>query len=178
MNSFHHTAVNFIGQNYGARKPKNIKKVLIYTLLLVFGIGEFLGISFYLLGPWLLKAYTNEAEVVGYALVRLSYVCALYALCGIMDVLVGALRGIGYSFIPMITSLLGVCVFRVVWVYTVFAKENSLNSLYISYPISWIVTAALLALCFVILYPSVKKKLEYDLGDLMENEENKKKEHF
>ena len=84
----------------------------------------------------------------------------LYFICGLMDVLVGFLRGIGYSIIPMIVSLIGVCALRVIWIYTVFAQEKTLDSLYISYPISWTVTVITLVLLILYFFPKVKKKLE------------------
>jgi Na+-driven multidrug efflux pump len=77
-----------------------------------------------------------------------------------MDVLVGFLRGIGYSIIPMIVSLIGVCALRVIWIYTIFAQEKTLDSLYISYPISWTVTVITLVLLILYFFPKVKKKLE------------------
>lgn len=166
MNSIHQATLNFTGQNYGAKKYDNIKKTLIYSLILVLVIGESMGILFYLLGPWLLQLYTDSSEVISYALNRMQFVCALYALCGLMDILVGSMRGLGYSFIPMIVSLLGVCAFRVFWVKVIFAKNPTLTSLYISYPISWVITGLVLAICVVVVLFKVKKKFENQVQEV------------
>lgn len=162
MNSVYHSALNFTSQNYGAKKEDNMRKVLLYSLLIVSTIGVVMGVSFYLLGPILSTFYTSEELVIEYAINRMKFVCLLYAICGIMDVLVGFLRGVGYSIIPMIVSLMGVCAFRVIWIFTVFEKHRTLDSLYISYPISWTITVLTLATCILIFYPKVKNKIQED----------------
>ena len=159
MNSVYHGTLNFTSQNYGAKKEENLKKVLIHSLIIVSIIGIIMGISFYLLGPILGQFYTTDAVVIEYARNRMKFVCLLYVLCGVMDVLVGFLRGIGYSMIPMIVSLVGVCAFRIIWIYTVFRSLKTLSSLYISYPISWTITVAVLLACIVAVYPKIKKKI-------------------
>lgn len=162
MNSIHQATLNFTGQNYGAKKYDNIKKTLIYSLILVLVIGEAMGILFYVFGPWLLQLYTNEPVVIDYALNRMKFVCAIYALCGLMDILVGSLRGLGYSFIPMIVSLIGVCAFRVLWVNVVFKNSPTLTTLYISYPISWVITALVLAIGVIVVFNKVKKRFSVE----------------
>ena len=162
MNSIHQATLNFTGQNYGAKKYDNIKKTLIYSLILVLVIGEAMGILFYVFGPWLLQLYTNEPVVIDYALNRMKFVCAIYALCGLMDILVGSLRGLGYSFIPMIVSLIGVCAFRVLWVNIVFKNSPTLTTLYISYPISWVITALVLAIGVIVVFNKVKKRFSVE----------------
>lgn len=160
MNSVYHASLNFTSQNYGAKKEKNMRKVLKYSLIIVTIIGVVMGVSFYLLGPLLGRLYTTDPEVIKYALIKMLFVCMPYAIFGIMDVLVGFLRGIGYSLLAMIVSLIGICVFRVVWIYTVFGHYETLNSLYISYPISWILSVVVLVCCILIVYPKIKRKLE------------------
>lgn len=167
MNSVYQATLNFTSQNYGAKKEDNLKKVLIYSLLIVSVVGIVLGTVFYLLEPVLAKFYTDNPEVIAYALNRMKYVCLLYFICGVMDVLVGFLRGVGYSTIPMIVSLIGVCAFRVIWIFTVFenaknsmiSEIDQLKSLYISYPISWTITVFVLISCILLFYPRIKKKL-------------------
>ena len=167
MNSVYQATLNFTSQNYGAKKEDNLKKVLIYSLLIVSFVGVVLGAVFYLLEPVLAKFYTDNPEVIAYALNRMKYVCLLYFICGVMDVLVGFLRGVGYSTIPMIVSLIGVCAFRVIWIFTVFenaknsmiSEIDQLKSLYISYPISWTITVFVLISCILLFYPRIKKKL-------------------
>lgn len=155
MNSMHQTAVSFTSQNYGARKIHRINKILFLCLILVCMIGVSLGTSAYYFGNQLLSIYSVDPEVIAYGLLRMRIICVTYALCGIMDVLVGSLRGLGYSVMPMIVSLLGACGLRILWIFTFFQIHHTLFNLYISYPITWIITATVHAICFCI----VRKKL-------------------
>ena len=157
MNAVYHAALAFTGQNYGAENKKNIKKVTIYSLVIVTMIALVFGGALFILGRQVLKIYIrptgNSEEAVQAAKValevgyiRLHYLCLPYFLCGIMDVMVGVLRGLGSSTIPMIVSIVGVCGFRIAWIYLIFREYtsfvdyNDLHMLYISYPISWIIT--------------------------------------
>ena len=143
INAFHQTAVNFIGQNAGARQYKRVHKTLIYCLICAAVTGLALGSLAYGFGPQLLSLYiTDSAEAIGFGLLRLGIVGATYLLCGLMDVTTGALRGLGESFTPMLLSILGVCGIRIGWIYTIFQMEafHTPQSLYISYPVSWTVT--------------------------------------
>lgn len=157
MNAVYHAALAFTGQNYGAENKKNIKKVTIYSLVIVTMIALVFGGALFILGRQVLKIYIrptgNSEEAVQAAKValevgyiRLHYLCLPYFLCGIMDVMVGVLRGLGSSTLPMIVSIVGVCGFRIAWIYLIFREYtsfvdyNDLHMLYISYPISWIIT--------------------------------------
>ena len=168
MNSIHQATLNFTGQNYGAKNYKNIKRVLLYSLLIVAVVGEVLGLLLFVLAPWVLRLYTDSPEVIEYAIVRMQFVCAVYGLCGLMDILVGSMRGVGYSFIPMTVSLIGVCAFRVFWVNVIFKNDPRLTTLYISYPISWIITALVLTICVLIVFKKVKEKFQKDFELVME----------
>lgn len=150
MNAMHQTAVSFVSQNYGARKFGRIKKIGVYCIGMVTIIGLVLGVGAYTFAHPLLSIYSDKEQVIAYGIIRMSYICVLYFLCGIMDTLVGIIRGLGYSVIPMIVSLMGACAFRVVWIYTIFAHYHTLRSLYVSYPISWIITAVCHAICLAI----------------------------
>lgn len=150
MNSFHQTAMSFTSQNLGAGKVKRINRVLILCLSMVTLVGLSMGWAAYLLGKPLLHIYSSDGEVIRYGIMRLSVICTTYCLCGIMDVFVGALRGMGYSFMPMVVSLLGACGFRILWIFTIFQWHRSLLNLYISYPVSWLITGAVHALCYII----------------------------
>lgn len=152
MNSLHQTCISFTGQNYGARQYKRIGKILLICQGCVIAVGMLMGNGVYLAGGTLLKLYSPDAEVIRYGMLRLSYICVTYALCGMMDVMVGALRGMGYGIMPMLVSLTGACLFRVVWIMTVFKARHSLEVLYVSYPISWALTFAVHLLCFLIVY--------------------------
>ena len=158
MNAFHQASTSFSGQNTGARKYKRVGKVLFLCEVLVIGVGLLMGSGAYLFAGTLLKLYTPDAEVIRYGVLRMSYICVPYFLCGMMDVIVGVLRGMGYSVMPMLVSLTGACLFRVVWIYTVFQQYRTLQCLYLSYPISWGLTFAVHLVCFFVVYGRVRKK--------------------
>lgn len=150
MNSFHQTAMSFTSQNLGAGKIKRINQALFLCLGMVTFVGLTMGWVAYLAGEPLLRIYSSDGEVIRYGIMRLSVICTTYCLCGIMDVFVGALRGIGYSFMPMVVSLLGACGLRILWIFTIFQWHRSLLGLYISYPVSWLLTGAVHALCYIV----------------------------
>ena len=158
MNSLHQTCISFTSQNFGAGKFKRIKMVLINCLIIVTITGLVLGNSAYFFGKYLLSAYNNEAEVISYGLIRLSIISTMYFLCGLMDVMVGAMRGIGYSILPMIVSLVGACGLRIVWIYTVFVKFRTLDILFISYPVTWTITFLSHLVCYYIVTKKYKDK--------------------
>lgn len=155
MNAVYQTSLSFTSQNMGAHNYKRIDKVLLECLALVSAIGLIMGIGAYLLGHQLLSIYTTEAEVVAFGLQRMVLVCVPYFLCGIMDVLAGSIRGLGYSILPMVVSLTGACLFRIVWIYTIFQWQHTQFSLYISYPISWFLTLGAHLICYFV----VRKKV-------------------
>lgn len=162
MNSFYQACITFTGQNYGAGKIKNCKKVFLYSQLCVLIVGIVFGGGVILFGESLLGLYVNNTDAalaVEYGLIRLKILCSIYFLCGIMDVAVGALRGLGYSIVPMIVSILGVCVFRLVWIQTAFVHSHTLDTLYISYPISWLTTALIHLICLFFIFKRLKKKM-------------------
>lgn len=158
MNALHQTAISFTGQNYGAKKFDRIGKILFICLTLVIGVGLVLGNGAFLLGGTLLKLYTDNPEAIAYGVLRLSVICTTYCLCGMMDVIVGSIRGIGYGILPMLVSLTGACLFRVVWIFTIFQKVHTLECLYMSYPISWALTFSAHVICFLIVFHIQKKK--------------------
>lgn len=156
MNSVYQTSISFTSQNYGALKKKRILKTCFYCLGLVTVIGLVLGNLAQITSPYLLRIYSDDLEVISYGVRRLRVICTIYFLCGIMDTVVGSIRGMGYSILPMIVSLSGVCVFRVFWIYVVFARIHTLECLYYSYPISWILTFAVHFVCFMVIYRKFK----------------------
>lgn len=160
MNAIYQTCLSFTSQNLGAKNIKRIKMTLVYCLIIVSVIGIVLGQGAYRLGGILLSIYASDAEVISYGLIRLSLVCATYFLCGIMDVMCGSMRGLGYSITPMLVSLTGACAFRVIWIMTIFKTHHTLESLYVSYPISWTLTFAAHVLCFIYAYWRLNKKLK------------------
>lgn len=154
MNAIYQSALSFTSQNMGAKKYHRIDKILLQCLGIVCVVGLTLGIGAYVFGRPLLHLYTTSEEVIQYGLLRMSMICSFYFLCGLMDVMVGSLRGLGYSIMPMLVSLTGACLFRVVWIFTIFQMEQTLISLYISYPISWLLTAGTHMICYLV----VRKK--------------------
>ena len=158
MNAFHQAAISFSGQNYGARKYRRIKRVLLICELLVMIVGGLMGSLAYLFAGTLLRIYTTDPQVIQYGILRLGIICVPYFLCGMMDTAVGALRGMGYAIMPMLVSLTGACLMRVVWIYTIFQHYRTLKCLYISYPISWGLTFAVHMICFVIVYRQLLKR--------------------
>lgn len=153
LNSFHQTAVNFVGQNAGAHQYDRVKKTLWICLGSVAVTGMALSAFVCGFGPQLLSIYiTDSPEAVTYGLLRLHAVASLYFLCGTMDVSTGALRGMGASVVPMVICLLGACGFRVLWVATVFPLNRTPQCLFLSYPISWTVTFVSLMIAFTVVY--------------------------
>lgn len=159
MNSVYQASLTFVGQNVGAKKYDRINKVQGVCLVLVTIIGLVFGVTTYCLGEPLLSIYLpNDPEAIPYGIIRMSYIALPYFLCGMMEVMVGGQRGMGMSFIPMINALLGSCVLRIVWISTVFAADPTLFTLYISYPISWIVTTLAHTVFYFVKLHSLKKK--------------------
>ncbi len=143
MNAFYQTALTFISQNYGAGRCKRADRSLLLCLGYVTATGLVLGNLVVFFGHGLASIYApGEEEVIAQAIVRMGFVCRFYFLCGIMDTMVGALRGLGYSVVPMVVSMVGACGLRLLWVATIFQLQPSPAILYASYPVSWIVTAA------------------------------------
>ena len=161
MNAFHQAAVSFSSQNLGAGEYKRIWRIAVVCQVCVTVVGLLMGLGVWFFGSELLRIYTTSQEVVNAGLVRLSYVCLPYALCGMMDVMTGSLRGIGYSVMPMLVSILGICVFRVAWIATVCKLPacSDIDFVYLSYPISWIITLIAHTICFVWAMRRVKVKL-------------------
>ena len=152
-NAFYQSAMTFTSQNSGAGKTDRVDKVLKWNLLFATTIPTVVGIAAYAVGPWLLGIYTDDPEVIRQGLTRMLLISNFYGLCGIMEVTIGVLRGLGHTLLPVITSLLGSCGLRIVWVYTVFQHFQSPASLYSCYPITWLVTGLAQMICFWYLRP-------------------------
>lgn len=154
MDAVYQAALTFISQNVGARKPHRISKIMWCCLGVVSVVGLGMGLLYYAFQTPLLQIYNTEADVIRMGEIRIGVMALPYFTMGIMNVFVGGLRGFGNSFVPMVVSILGVCVFRMVWIYTVFPLEHTLQVLYLSYPISWILTAVIHCICYLV----VKKR--------------------
>lgn len=154
MNSIYQTALAFASQNMGAKKLDRVDDVLKKSLFVVSCVGLFFGVGAYLLGEILLRLYTPNQEVIDIAMLRLLVISTSYFLCGIMDVYSGVIRGMGFSFTPMLVSMFFVCAFRVFWIYTIFERFHEQWVLYISYPVSWTITI----IAYFFTYKIVRKK--------------------
>ncbi len=165
MNAVYQGAITFTSQNVGAKKPQRVRRILYSCLAIVTAIGFTLSGLVYLLRTPLLSLYGVTAGVEGsatglatYAAVtRFRYVCLTYFLCGVMDVESGVLRGLGKSITSTVISLLGACLLRLVWIWTVFPLKLTLDSIFISYPLSWILTGAIV---FVTILLTLRKMLK------------------
>lgn len=156
MNAMYQASISFTGQNYGAGRFDRIKKVLLECLLTVTVIGVVMGLLARFFAPQLLGIYTTDPEVIRYGTIRLTLIASTYFLCGWMDVLCGCMRGLGYAVLPMIVSLVGACGFRILWIFTVFPLDPTIRMLYVSYPISWALTAVAHLICFILCMRKVK----------------------
>lgn len=162
MNSVYHAALSFTSQNVGANRLDRLGKVLRDCAVLVILIGAAVTAIVYLLGPQLLSLYISSTDpdrdaVIAVGMVRLTYVGLPYFLCGLMEVGSGSLRGLGKSWTPLLISTLGVCVFRVLWIVTVFAAHRTLEILYLSYLISWVVTTGTYFIALLIAHRRLHK---------------------
>ena len=148
VNAVTQACMSFTSQNYSVRKPKRMDRVLLDCAILSAGISAVLGVGAYVFGSQVLKIYTADADVIQCGLEILSITTVPYFLCGIMDLFPGAMRGMGYSAVPMVLSVIGTVGTRIVWIYGFFPYHRSLHFLFISYPGSRIATIALQAVCF------------------------------
>ncbi len=160
MNAVYQTMLTFAGQNMGARRFRRIDRGLGVSCATVAVIGAVLGVLVVLLDERLLSIYTADPEVIFWGCKRFLFLALPYFICGVMDTLMGAVRGLGYSLFPMGVSLMGACVFRIIWIYTVFQRFHTIESLFISYIISWILTAA----AHLITYLIVRKRVQAKYG--------------
>lgn len=150
MNAFAQAAVTFTSQNVGARQYHNIDRVLANCLLCVGATGLILGVGATIFGHPLLGIYSSDPAVIQAGMERLIIICSTYLLCGFMDVFAGVLRGLGYSVMPMVVSLVGSCALRLIWIATIFQLMHTTRMLYISYPISWTLTVLTHLICFLV----------------------------
>ena len=158
MNAFAQAAVTFTSQNMGARKYHNLDRVMRNCLLCAVVTGILLGGGAALAGRQLLHFYSSDEAVIAAGYERLWIICGTYLLCGIMDTLASSLRGLGYSVLPMVVSLIGSCLLRLVWIATIFQLNRTPFMLYISYPISWVLTASVHLICLLVVRRKLQKK--------------------
>ena len=161
MNAMYQATISFVSQNYGAGNYHRIRKIVVRAQCCVLVVGLILGNAATLGGRVLLSIYTTSPQVIEAGLVRMGIVCTTYAICGMMDVMVGGLRGIGYSVMPMLVSLVGACGLRLLWIATIFQipRFHTIQMLYWSYPVSWVITFGVHVICFLWALKQVKRRL-------------------
>ena len=155
VNSVTQACMSFTSQNYGEGKTKRMDRVLIDCLILSCAFSLTMGCCAWFFGPQLLRIYTESSAVISCGVEILSFTTVTYFLCGIMDLIPGALRGMGRSAVPMILSIIGTVGTRIVWIFWIFPYHRSLDILFLSYPVSWILTILMQVICFFIVRKSV-----------------------
>lgn len=159
MDSLYQAALTFVSQNVGARKPQRIKRIMWCCLGTVSAVGLSMGGLYLLFSTEILSVYSPDTEVIRMGAERLAVMVPPYFLLGVMNVLVGGLRGLGNSLLPMIVTILGVCGFRIVWIYTVFPLNRTLDVLYLCWPLSWAITGAIHSVCYLITKRRVTQRI-------------------
>ncbi len=153
------TAVTAVSQCVGAKNYDRINKSLYYSIGVVSVVGISLSAIICLMPDVFVSLYNSDPEVLQVCIIKFMYLCAPYFLCGVMEVVVSAIRGLGTSFLPMCVSIVGVCGVRIIWVYTVFEQMHTLEALFVSYPISWFVTTAAHFICYFIYKKKFMRKV-------------------
>ena len=148
INSVTQACMSFTSQNYAVRRFKRMDKILLECLGLTVAVSLVFGGGSYLFGSELMHIYTKSADVVACGVDIMLYTTVTYFLCGMMDLFPGALRGMGHSAVPMILSVIGTVGTRIVWIYLVFPYQRALDFLFISYPVSWLLTIIMQVICF------------------------------
>lgn len=154
MNGFSQGVLTFVGQNVGAKKRERIKRVVIAAQLIVFIIGVVLGVGVTLCSQYVLSTFSKSPAVIAAGQERLRVICTFYALCGLMDCMGNAVRGLGHSSTPAIVAFLGSCALRILWLLTIFQvpQFHTCFIIFLSYPISWLVTWVSHTICFIKIY--------------------------
>lgn len=158
VNSVTQACMSFTSQNYAVKKFDRIKKVILDCVILECVVALALGAAAYLFDRQLLGLYTDSEEVIASGVQIFAYTTLPYFLCGIMDCLPGAMRGLGNSMAPMFFAILGTVGTRIVWIFLLFPHYRSLDFLFISYPVSWILSSIMQAVCLFFVVRHVKKK--------------------
>ena len=158
VNSVTQACMSFTSQNYGVRKWKRMDKILVDCMILSMIVALVLGGGSYIFGSQILRIYTENEEVIRCGMEILSYTTLTYFLCGFMDLFPGAMRGMGFSAAPMMLSIVGTVGTRIVWIFGIFPRYRSLSVLFISYPVSWILTISMQVVCFFIVRRKVHEK--------------------
>lgn len=153
LSAFSQAAVTFVGQNVGANRWNRVSKVVFTCMGSIFVACTAAGLVLLLLGRTLLtNLFSTDPQVIEAGLTRLSWIAPTYFLYGWMESLGGGLRGMGKSILPTVTSMIGICGLRSLWVYTVFRMRPQLSTIYMVCPISWATVTVVLLVCFLLIY--------------------------
>ena len=159
MDAFTQATQSFVGQNYGAKKLDRVRRMMWICMGLVTGVGLVLGIGAFLAARPLLSVYSSDPAVIEYGRSRILMICVPYFTCGAMNIFIGGMRGLGSSLTPMVNTIIGVCVLRVVWVYTVFALWPTWEVLFLSYSVTWVITSLMAGVCYGIIKKRADRRL-------------------
>ena len=159
MAAFYTACASFMGQNYGSGNKKRVRDSYFVSLAYSFGIGLAMGLLLVVFGKQFLSLFTNDPEVMAAGMKRLTIMGFSYGISAFMDCTIAASRALGKSLAPMVIVILGSCVFRIAWVYTVFAYFQTIPSLYLLYSCSWSLTAIAEILYFVHAYRRAMEKI-------------------
>ena len=157
MAAFYMACASFMSQNYGAGKPDRVKKSYFIALAYSFGVGLVLGGSLFIFGRQFLALFTTEGAVIDAGMKRVGVMGFAYCISAFMDCTIAASRGLGKTVVPTVIVVLGSCVFRVIWVYTIFAHFHTIPSLYLLYPCSWALTGFAEIIYFIHCYKQSMK---------------------
>ena len=157
ISSTSQTSISFISQNMGAKQYKRVKRIFWECVGITTVVAGGLGVSAYLFAPWLLRLYNQDPQVIAYGITRLSVVAMSYALNGIQDVMASSFRGMGSPLMPMVVSLTGICLIRILWVLLVFPLFRTREVLYLAYPVSWGISIIMNLICYQVIR---KKRLD------------------
>lgn len=159
QDAFSQSSLAFTSQNMGAKKYGRIGRIFSLNLLMVIAVCVVAGTAVYFLRLPILHIYSSDANVCAAGAVRLSITCLCYFTLGVMNTMVGMIRGLGYSLLPTLVSMGGCCGFRIFWIYTIFAANKTLAVLFWSYPASWTITAVIHLICYFFILKKIKLRI-------------------
>lgn len=159
INSVSQTGLSFASQNAGIKNYKRVDQVLYRCIMIQLLLGSGVGLFVYALRPLIFSIYSSDPEVIAQGSIILSLSTLTYGICALMDMIPCVVRGLGYSLPPMIISVAGVVGMRFIWIFGYFPSHHTLWDLYLSYLISWIITATAHIICYIIIRKKIEKQL-------------------
>lgn len=157
--SIGHATLSFVSQNVGAKKYQRLNAILRTSITVSLVVGAVMGGAIYFIGPMVLGLFTEDARVIEYGMMRVLVTLVPYFIANLQNTMVSAVRGLGYAMYPMFSSIFCTCIFRLIWVKTVFPIYPTIASLYLSYPISWAGVSLSLIPCYLIIMKKLKQKI-------------------